>query len=217
MKVDLFKTKDGSHTLYRQDLNEYYHSIHGAIQESQHVYINSGLKCISKPIISVFEMGFGTGLNTILSLIEAEKTNKILIYDSIEKFPLTPGTISILNYPYLLPPEYREEFFAIHHGKWNEKLHFKNMQLTKIMDDFLNYEFTNCYDLIYYDAFGPEKQPELWSAEIFHKIFNAANVGGILMTFSVKGEVRRALNQAGFITEKLTGPPGKKQILKARK
>jgi tRNA U34 5-methylaminomethyl-2-thiouridine-forming methyltransferase MnmC len=217
MKVDLIKTKDGSHTLYRPDLNEYYHSIHGAIQESQHVYINSGLKCISRPVIRIFEMGFGTGLNVILSLIEAEKTNRFLIYDSIEKFPLNSGIINILNYKDLIPSEYREKFLAIHHGKWDEILDFKNMQLTKISGDFLKYEFTAFYDLIYFDAFGPEKQPELWSAEIFHKIFNATNEGGLLMTFSVKGEVRRSLNQAGFKIEKLVGPPGKKQILKAEK
>ncbi len=217
MKVDLIKTKDGSHTLYRPDLNEYYHSIHGALQESQHVYINSGLKATSKPIIRVFEMGFGTGLNVILSMIEAEKTNITLLYDCIEKYPLSSELINTLNYPDFLPPGYREIYFKIHQGNWNETLYFGKMQLTKIKGDIIKYEFNSCYDIIYFDAFGPDKQPELWSPDIFHKIFNATNEGGFLITFSVKGEVRRNLQHAGFKIEKLSGPPGKNEILKAQK
>ena len=162
-------------------------------------------------------MGFGTGLNAILSLIEAEKTNKMLIYDCIEKFPLTDGIIDTLNYKDILPPGYSEKFVAIHHGKWNEQLNFQNMRLTKILGDFIKYEFTGFYDLIYFDAFGPEKQPELWSEEIFQKIFNTINKGGLLLTFSVKGEVQRGLHKAGFKIERLTGPPCKKQILRALK
>jgi tRNA U34 5-methylaminomethyl-2-thiouridine-forming methyltransferase MnmC len=217
MKLDLVKTKDGSHTLYRPDLNEYYHSIHGAIQESIHVYINSGLNEISQPVVRIFEVGFGTGLNAILSLIEAVKMKKSLVYDGIESYPLSPEVINTLNYPDILPLKYREIFYQIHKEKWNETLHFDSMVLTKIMADMNNYEFTRKYDIIYFDAFGPDKQPELWTSEIFFKIYNAIDKGGFLITFSVKGEVRRRLQTLGFSVEKLQGPPGKKQILKAIK
>ena len=216
MKVELIKTKDGSHTLFRPDLNEYYHSVHGAIQESQHIYI-SGLKEISKSVIRIFEVGFGTGLNTILSLIEAEKINKTLIYDCIEKYPLSPEVTNQLNYPDHIPYRYHQIFLQLHQCKWNEIIHFENMQLTKIMGDLINYEFKYSYDIIYFDAFGPDKQPELWSSDIFTKIYNATNKGGILMTFSVKREVRRRLQDSGFMVERLAGPPGKNQILKALK
>jgi tRNA U34 5-methylaminomethyl-2-thiouridine-forming methyltransferase MnmC len=217
MKIDLIKTEDGSHTLYRHDLNEHYHSIHGAMQESIHVYINTGLKEISKPVIRIFEVGFGTGLNTILSLIEAEKMKKSLVYDCIEKYPLPPEIINTLNYPDILPLKYREIFYKIHNEKWNEVLHFESMDLTKIMGDIKDYEFTCSYDIVYFDAFGPDKQPELWSSDIFLKIYNATNKGGFLVTFSVKGEVRRCLKELGFKVERLQGPPGKKHILKAIK
>ena len=217
MNTDLKMTKDGSHTLYRKDLDEHYHSIRGARQESMHVYINPGLKEISKEVIRIFEVGFGTGLNTILSLIEAEKMNKSLVYDSIEKYPLPTDIINQLNYPDLLPAEYREVFYKIHTGKWGEVSDFGNMELTKIHADIRDYTFTGSYDIIYFDAFGPEKQPELWTADILEKIYHATEPGGLFITYSVKGEVRRLLQGLGFRVERLKGPPGKKEILRAVK
>ena len=218
MYTELIATGDGSHTLFRPDLNESYHSIHGAIQESTHVFINPGLLNKSvNPVIRIFEVGFGTGLNVILSLIEAEKMKLSLVIDSIEKYPLSMETISKLNYPKYLPVEYKDLFTEIHEKEWNKSIHINSMKLTKISQDFKDYEFRDSYDLVYFDAFSPEKEPELWTRDIFSKIYNALIIGGYLLTYSVKGQVRRDMQDIGFTVEKLPGPPGKKQILKAIK
>ena len=217
MYTELIETGDGSHTLFRPDLNESYHSIHGAIQESMHIFINPGITKSEKSVLRIFEVGFGTGLNVILSLIEAEKLKVSLTIDSIEKYPLSLETISKLNYPQYLPAEYKHLFHEIHEKEWNKSITINSLKLTKISQDLRSYEFQDSYDLVYFDAFSPEKEPDLWLREIFLKIYNALNIGGYLLTYSVKGQVRRDMQDIGFTVEKLPGPPGKKQILKAIK
>ena len=217
MELQLKKTRDGSYTLYRPDLDEHYHSIYGAVQESQYIYINNGLQLISKPVIRIFDLGFGTGLNAILSLIDSDKSGKALIYDSIEKYPLNTGYIRKLNYTDFLPENYHDIFYKIHDYQWNVSEIAGSMKLTKISGDIRDYVFTGKYDLIYFDAFSPEKEPDLWSADIFRKIFHALDQGGLLVTYSVKGKIRRILADIGFTIQKIQGPPGKKQILKASK
>ncbi len=217
MKLELVTTNDGSHTFYRPDLDEQFHSKYGAIQESMHIFINAGLKTITKPEVCIFEVGFGTGLNVILSLIEAEKVHQALIYDSLEKFPIAKELILKLNYVNYLPAKYRPIFYSIHNEEWNKNFQLGNMSLTKYSGDIRTFNFTRTYHIVYFDMFAPDKEPELWSSEIFSKIFKAIEPDGFLITYSVKGIVRRRLQDAGFSVEKLDGPPGKRQILKARK
>ena len=218
MKTELIKTLDGSHTLYRSDLDEHYHSIHGAIQESMHVFINPGIIRNPKFFLRIFEVGFGTGLNVMLSIIEAEKLKKSLVIESIEKYPLEMEIIRSLNYSDFFPSGYDRIFSLIHAQKWDTpEFITPDAQLMKISGDISTCQLSGQYDVIYFDAFSPDKQPELWTVGICIKLFNALQNEGILLTYCVKGQVRRQLEAAGFIVEKIPGPPGKKHVLKAIK
>ena len=214
----LILTEDGSHTLYVKDLDEHYHSTHGAITESRHIFIEAGFLRLNKRNIHILEMGLGTGLNAFMTLIEAHKTSTIINYTGIEKFPLSVSDTKILNYPDFFPEKFRRTFNAIHEGPWNETFSpSEYFHLTKVKVDLCDYQIERSADLVYYDAFAPDKQPELWTPEIFRKIHKILSPGGILTTYAVKGEVRRALVSAGFKTEKLPGPPGKREMLRAWK
>jgi tRNA U34 5-methylaminomethyl-2-thiouridine-forming methyltransferase MnmC len=217
MKVDLKTTKDGSHTLYRPDLDEHYHSVYGAIEESMHIYIHCGLNIIRKPGVRIFEVGFGTGLNAILSIIEAEKTDRILRYHTIEKYPLDRSLIHKLNYNQYLDPKYHEVFYSLHDAEWDQSRNIGKTSFLKIRGDIADYKPEENYDLIYFDPFSPEKEPELWSHGIFEKIYKSLIRGGYLVTYSVKGDIRRLLTDLGFHVERLPGPSGKKHILRAGK
>ena len=215
---EIVLTGDGSHTLYVKELDEHYHSTHGAITESRHVFIEAGYLFVKKQQINILEMGFGTGLNAFMTLMEANKTQARIQYTGIEKFPLSTEAIRILNYPDLFPEQFRKAFYSIHEGPWNKTYSLsKNFTLTKIKADLCDHLIKGSANLVYYDAFAPDKQPELWSVEIFRKIHKALSPEGILTTYAVKGEVRRALVSAGFRVEKLPGPPGKREMLRARK
>lgn len=216
MKVEIIKTEDGSNTLYVPDLNENYHSINGAIQESMHVYINTGLRGSKKVDVKILEIGFGTGLNALLSYIEAQKTNINIVYHSIEKYPLGNEIVGKLNFPDILGSQYRPIFSKFHSNAWDTDLNISNFfQLKKINADINNYEIPSRYDMVYFDAFAPEVQPEIWSERNFKKIKEAMNRGGILTTYSSKSIVRRKLRNVGFKVEKLPGPPGKREIIRA--
>lgn len=221
MQTLLEITSDGSHTIFVPELNEHYHSTFGAIQESMFVFINSGLKKIDKTItrVHILEMGFGTGLNTLLTCIESVKSSRQVHYIGVEKFPLTDTIIHQLNYPKILDPSSSKLFISLHNAPWNQEIKITpNFTLHKI-DEGINEVFMtpDTYDLVYFDAFSPDVQPELWSEQIFQKLATAMKAGGILVTYSAKGSVRRAMKNAGFEVEKLPGPPGKREITRATK
>lgn len=217
----LVTTGDGSPTLYVPSLKEHYHSTFGAFTESMHVFIETGLKHIlpSRPEISVFEMGFGTGLNAWLTALEAEKTGCRIHYTAIESEPLDSALTAQLKYNELMGLPDDGMFGKLHESSWNETVQLTpSFDLQKIHADFSEFDIRcSIFDLVYFDAFGPEVQPELWLPEVFYKIAASMKPGGVLVTYSVKGSVKRALKSAGLTIEKLPGPPGKREILRALK
>ena len=219
MDISLILTKDGSYTFRNDSLGEPYHSINGAITESMHVFINRGLKEHQGSDLRIFEVGFGTGLNALLSLICSETCNISINYSAIELYPLGKCKWSLLNYGDFCPPEYSTFMGLLHMAEWEIPVAItKKFVIRKIRADILNYDDVDTYyDIVYFDAFSPEIQPELWNIEMFRKIYSMMNWNGILVTYSAKGDVRRALEAAGFKTERLEGPQGKRHMLRAKK
>ncbi|MEX1191833.1 MAG: tRNA (5-methylaminomethyl-2-thiouridine)(34)-methyltransferase MnmD [Brumimicrobium sp.] len=217
MERKIVDTGDGSKTIHLPEWNESYHSKHGAVQEALHVFIESGLKQIRKTEIQILEVGFGTGLNCLLTLITAKKLNKNIIYTGLEAFPVSTDELSQLAYESL--PEvkdYKQEFLKIHEASWEELVDISpTFKLEKVEQKLNNFNPQKIsFDLIYFDAFGPRVQPEMWTLEIFKKLFYAMNSNGILVTYCAKGQVRRDLIEAGFQVEKIPGPPGKREMLR---
>ena len=217
--MQLEKTADGSYTLFVPELDEHYHSIKGALTESEHIFINMGLKHSSVIEPHVLEIGFGTGLNAFLSLLEADRSQRKVHFTTIERFPLDMDTVRNMNYPEQVAPEHATEYDALHLAPWNTDTSITTyFTLHKIEADFTNYQFSKGYDVIYFDAFAPEKQPEMWSQALFDQLYSVLNKGGILTTYCAKGVIRRMLQTAGFTVERLPGPPGgKREILRATK
>lgn len=217
--MQIEQTADGSYTLFVPELNEHYHSVKGALTESQHIFINMGLKHSSVPEPHILEIGFGTGLNAFLSLLEAEKSHRKVHFTTIERYPLDIDTIRSMNYPAQIAPDYSTVYETLHTAIWNKDAQITDyFTLHKIEADFTHYQFSTGYDVIYFDAFAPEKQPEMWSQELFNQLYSVLNKGGILTTYCAKGVIRRMLLAAGFIVERLPGPPGgKREILRATK
>ena len=217
--MQIEKTADGSYTLFVPELDEHYHSVKGALTESEHIFINMGLKHSSVSEPRVLEIGFGTGLNAFLSLLEAEKSQRSVHFTTIERYPLDMETIRTMNYPAQVAPSRAEAYEALHQAPWNEDATITEFfTLHKIEADFTAYQFPKGYDVIYFDAFAPEKQPEMWSQALFDQLYSVLNEGGILTTYCAKGVIRRMLQAAGFIVERLPGPPGgKREILRATK
>ena len=217
MDLEFIQTGDNSPTLYHPELNEHYHSTHGAYQESVHVYIKSGLDLFKdKKQISIFEMGFGTGLNVLLAWIFAQE-NKIQIdLTSIELFPLPKTIWSNLDY---YQNEVEKNVFDEMHSRTWEKTHevSPNFNLTKFKESLLEFNTIKKFDVIFFDAFGPDKQPDLWEIPVFEKLFAMLNPNGILVTYSAKGQVRRNMQAVGFRVERIPGPPGKREMLRARR
>ena len=224
MLKEIILTEDGSHTLRDDETDECYHSTHGAVQESAYIFINAGLKeflsASSRKVVAgecdvrVLEIGFGTGLNAYLTLLEAEKNKIFIHYTSLELYPLTADEALQLNYPETLCED-RGLFEKIHHSSWggyNDITSF--FTLHKIKADFNCYEPKGLFDVIYFDAFSPEKQPEMWSETGFKKIYEHSGGEAIMTTYCAKGAVRRAIQSAGFVIERLPGPPGKREILR---
>ena len=210
-------TGDGSVTIYHRDLQEHYHSIYGAIQESRHVFIHAGLRYTAISPVKVFEMGFGTGLNALLTCLESLSNKRTIQYDGIDAYPLGEEVIRQLNYPELLDGDAKALFHTLHNSPWNETQTVSSLfTFTKIHNDLLNFTPVDEYDVIYFDAFNPAVQPELWDTAIFRKMFQGLNPGGILTTYSATGWVRRNMMEAGFEVEKLPGPPGKREMLRGR-
>jgi tRNA U34 5-methylaminomethyl-2-thiouridine-forming methyltransferase MnmC len=205
-------TADGSHTLFLPEINEHYHSINGAVQEALHVYINAGFNLCRKENIRVLELGFGAGLNVLLTAMESRKRGIEVSYTSIENDPLPQAIINQLNYIELD----KALFQQIHAAEWNKAVPLlPSFTLHKIEADFTAFNFNDYFDVIYYDAFAPDKQAEVWSQELFDRIFRVLNPGGILTTYCAKGNIRRMLQQAGFAVERIPGPPGKREMLRA--
>jgi len=218
MQSELLLTSDGSHTLYVSGIDECYHSTHGAIQESQHIFIEAGLKQCEKNEISVLEIGFGTGLNAFLTLLEAEKLQKKIHFSTLELYPVEIEKAIQLNYPDLIATDKKEFFKQLHTSEWNRDVEItKNFILTKIRTDFTSYTLTGKFDVVFFDAFSAEKQPEMWAQEQFTKLYQHCTKNAVLTTYCAKGIVRRAMQSAGFKVERLQGPPGKREILRGKR
>lgn len=212
-------TNDGSSTLYASQYEQHYHSIHGAVNESMHVFIEAGLQEIQrkKNTIHILEMGFGTGLNALLAYVHKE--NSEIQYTTIEAQPVSLDTAQTLNYPTQIQHLKTKDFFIhLHETPWNKWVQlspsFHIYKYHGLLEDF---ESSDRFDVVFFDAFAPNAQPELWTPEIFQKIFDHCNDGAILTTYSAKGDVRRALQTAGFKVTKLPGPPGKREMLRGEK
>ncbi|MGB1031204.1 MAG: tRNA (5-methylaminomethyl-2-thiouridine)(34)-methyltransferase MnmD [Flavobacteriales bacterium] len=210
-------TKDGSHTLWNEELDETYHSRHGAVQEAKHVFIETGLKHVLKNRndISILEVGFGTGLNAWLTLLELSLLEKKAKYTGIELYPVALDVIEQLNYA----DEHGKDLFKkIHSFEWNSWNQVSSgNQLLKQKVSLEDFQTEEKFDLIYFDAFGPNSQPSMWEPQLLKKCADLLNLGGVFVTYCCKGQVRRDLISAGLDMEKLPGPPGKREMLRGIK
>lgn len=219
MKRKIITTGDGSKTIQIQDWEEQYHSVHGAVNEAYHVFIDKGFEYYPNKSVRLLEIGFGSGLNALITLIESGKNNRLVEYTGIEAYPVTIEEISQLAYIETLNAEaYRKPFFKMHNCAWEIKTKLTpHFSFKKQKKDFREISDTNLYDLIYFDAFGARVQPELWTEPVFHKMYKALTTNGVLVTYAAKGSVRRAMQAVGFVVERLPGPPGKREMLRALK
>ncbi len=225
MQRKIIETADGSKTIHLSDWDEHYHSKHGAVQEAVHVFIKSGLHYKyrshrtegDKHIISILEIGFGTGLNAYLTLLEAAKLDLRINYVGVEAFPVNEKELKLLNYPETILGTTKDVLFDdLHSVSWEREHQISDrFALTKRKQLFKDIDYRDKFDLIYFDAFGPRVQPELWTEAMFRIMFKALNLNGVLVTYSAKGSVRRALLSVGFSIERLQGPPGKREMLRA--
>ncbi len=215
----IITTNDGSHTLLVPELNEQYHSIHGAIKEAEHVFLKMGLDEFvrsNKVSVNVFEVGFGTGLNALLSAQWATSKQKKLAYTSIEKFPVSKKEFQQLNYGNIVHGS--EIYTKITDAKWNDFTTISNaFKLRKLKLDLRKDTLPNGFDVVFFDAFAPNKQPELWDTLVFEKIYRIMRKNGLMVTYCCQGQAKRNMISAGFEVEKVPGPPGKREMLRARK
>lgn len=233
MHHKLIITEDGSHSLFVEELNEHYHSVHGAIRESKHVFIEAGLRYVNKlkcfpgsttKQINILEIGFGTGLNAFLTILESQKWPDTIEYTSLEAFPLKEEFITALNYSNLLVEQSNSTmalqllFNMMHLAEWNSQVSLTSkFKLHKIHNTLQEVVLKDQFDLVYFDAFGPTAQPEMWDPSIFLKLWNAMADNGVLVTYCAKGSVKRTLKAIGFQVEALQGPPGKREMIRATK
>lgn len=215
----IITTGDGSKTIQILDWDEQYHSKHGAVQEAYHVFIKQGLDLFRDTEIGILEIGFGTGLNAFITLLESSSRQLTINYCGVEKFPVNDDELALLDYSTTLNAKSEHAVFQkMHEVPWEEihKIH-PNFSLVKRRMDFSEIRNRNEFDLIYFDAFGARVQPELWTEAIFSLMYAALKEGGVLVTYAAKGSVRRAMQAVGFSVEKLPGPPGKREMLRAKK
>ena len=216
MKRELRITEDGSHTLYVPEMEESYHSVHGAIQESRYIFLVQGFLTLDKAFLNILEIGFGTGLNALLTLAEAYKRDINVRYHSIEKYPLDYEEYSRLNYEDFIEGLNPGNLRKMHESPWDEAVLINDhFTLLKEKSDLREIKLQGPYDLVYFDAFDPEKQAHLWTEQVFDRISSAVKPGGVLVTYTSKGNVRRALISCQFDVKKVPGPPGKRHILRA--
>lgn len=219
MKREIITTKDGSVTIHLPEMQENYHSKFGAIQEANHVFIKNGLSLTQSQPISILEIGFGTGLNAFITYLESLKSGQQIDYTGIEAYPVTPEEVVQLNYPEQLDAANKQAVFnTMHSQEWGQRNVLSTaFTLEKRRQFFHNIEDVNRFDLIYFDAFGYQIQPDLWSVEIFNKMFSALKKNGILVTYACRTVIKKAMMEAGFTTEKIPGPPGKREMLRGYK
>jgi tRNA U34 5-methylaminomethyl-2-thiouridine-forming methyltransferase MnmC len=219
----IIETGDGSKTIQLVDWNEQYHSVHGALQEAKHVFIKHLREYLevnwndTSDVVHVFEMGFGTGLNALLTAQFAKETTQNIHYTTLEAYPISKEEIESLNYASMV--EDKEGIYNKQHEvEWeqDQKIH-NHFTLLKRKGELHSHLFDGAFDVVFYDAFGPRVQPDLWTIPIFEKVFSAMNKGGALFTYCAKGEVRRNMIAAGFEVSRMPGPPGKREMLVAKK
>jgi len=216
--IKIISTKDGSDTLYSELYNAHYHSMNGAIQESLHVFIKNGFECINLDKISILEIGFGTGLNATLTASSAKMTRRLTKYTGIDICTLDESILLKLNYNSTLNTQNIENWDKIIKAKWNNENCINDFfYLKKVNADFINYNLTDRYNLIYFDAFAPDDQPEIWTFDIFKKLYQVTESKGIIVTYCSKGIVKQALREAGYIVSRLPGPLGKRHMVRAVK
>ncbi len=215
MKREIIKTVDGSTTIYLPEWNESYHSKHGAIQEAYHVFIKNGLYLMKSKSVTILEMGFGTGLNALITFIESEKNDFKIDYTGVEAYPVSIEEASSMNYASELDFENLQEVYKrMHESQWNEKqIISKQFSLLKRKQFFQDIIDEDTFDLIYFDVFGYRVQPELWSTEIFRKMYLSLKSNGILVTYAARGIVKRSMEEVGFTVKKVPGPPGKREMM----
>lgn len=215
-RAELQVTADGSHTLVHPVIGDTYHSVGGALSESEYVYIGAGLNAVGGNRIKVLEMGFGSGLNALLTLREAMKRNIEIVYHTIELFPVDRTVIESLNYERLMPQELYRLFLDIHSCDWDKEVEITSyFRIKKIYASLEKALLEGEYRVVYYDAFSPDSQPELWTDEMFGKIYDHMEHNGVLVTYSSKGEVKRALRRVGFEVKRLPGALGKHHMVRA--
>lgn len=220
MERQIITTADGSKTIFLPEWNEHYHSSHGALQEAQHVFIRNGLQTLTGDYITVLEMGFGTGLNALLTFFSSEKRNQYVHYIGVEAFPPRQEELDAMDYSRFASDPTSEEIYQhMHNCRWEQPVALsEHFVLEKQQCDLLSATIApESVDLVYYDAFGPRVQPELWTEAIFSRIYSWMAPGGTLVTYCAKGQVKRDLKAVGFLVESLPGPPGKREMTRAVK
>lgn len=221
MAITVRKTNDGSATLYNTALNEHYHSVHGALTESRHVFIDNGFLPAShlRPhILRVLEIGFGTGLNAALTAKQSMSVHQKTYYVALEPFPVDTTVLRELAYENVLEAEEFGYYHSIHEAKWNSDEEINPyFQVNKIAEGIQSYRFAAAFHLIYFDAFAPEKQPEMWTMDVLQKCYRLLEKDGMLITYCAKGQFKRDLKQCGFAVKPLPGPPNKREITLAIK
>jgi tRNA U34 5-methylaminomethyl-2-thiouridine-forming methyltransferase MnmC len=219
LEREIIQTLDGSTTIHLKEWDECYHSKHGAIQEAQHVFIQNGLSLYPNQAVSILEIGFGTGLNAFITLLESQKLHQSIHYVGVEAYPVNAAEVLAMNYVTELNAISHEALFKkMHESKWDEKVVLlPEFELTKRKQFFDEIDAIEEFDLIYFDAFGYRVQPELWSTAIFKKMYEALKPGGKLVTYAARGVVKRSMIEVGFTVEKLPGPPGKREMFRASK
>jgi tRNA U34 5-methylaminomethyl-2-thiouridine-forming methyltransferase MnmC len=219
MKREIVETKDGSHTIFIPEWNESYHSKNGAIQEAKHVFIQAGLSLFQGKSVSILEIGFGTGLNAFITFLEAKEANQQINYVGVEAYPIVLEEVEKLNYvDELKATSERAVFNKMHTSNWENEIELSSLfQLTKRKQFFQDINDVDAFDLVYFDAFGFDLQPELWTEEIFKSLYVAMKEGAVLVTYACRTPIRKAMLAVGFRVEKLPGAPGKREMLRASK
>ena len=224
--MEIQETRDGSHTIYSDDFEAPYHSKYGAIQESEHVFIEAALLPAMQDhsTLKILEIGFGTGLNALLTFVNAINKGINVEYTAYEYYPVSLDILQQLNfYKYLDKFENAKALQNwLHHTEWDKQILFDNsinttIHLHKVKDKFEHIKYSNEFDIIYFDAFAPIAQPELWTEQMFTQMYEALVPGGVLTTYCAKGQVRRNIRAAGFIMQSLPGPVGKWEMTRAVK
>jgi len=219
--IKIFTTNDGSHTLQSDQFGVSYHSMHGAIRESNHVFLQNGLRMLTvlEQKVRVLELGFGTGLNAFLTYLESVNRDLRVYYQAVEAYPVSIQLVHQLNYAQLLnASEFQKDFLSLHQVDWDKNLKpGDTFRFQKRQCMFQEIEYSSEFDIVYYDAFGPSAQPELWNLDMMKRVHQALRKGGILVTYCAQGQFKRHLKELGFVVERLPGPPGKREMTRAIK